>query len=861
MADRIRFAKLSPAISVTAKMTVKSIAMLLATSAFGAVALAQEFVIEEIIVTASKRQTTLQEVPIAVTVVTADVLKKAQIQDIKDLQSLVPSLRVTQLQTTGNTNFVIRGFGNGANNAGIEPSVGVFIDGVYRSRSASALADLPNLERIEVLRGPQSTLFGKNASAGVISVITAKPDLDGYSGSASLTVGDFSQVIVKGDVTGPLSDTVAFSLSGNVNQRDGYFINLVDGVEYNEHERWGVRGQLLFQPSDNLELRFIVDHEEMDEVCCGVSNLVDGPTGDIIRLIGGQILPEDPFARAQFYDFNPVNDIENNGFSLQVDYDFETMTLTSITSLRDQSRIENSDVDFTSARLLNPNSTDTELDTFTQELRLTSSGDGAVDWMIGGFYFDEEVEIDNVLSYSDDFRAFADVSTIVLSGGTPGVDPSPLDGLEAALMLPAGTFFATGQGNVEFAGQDNQAFSVFGTIDWHMTDRVTLTVGLNYTEDEKDAFVNMTNTDVFSSLDLVPIGAGLIFQGTFDFLVANGVDPATAAVLAGQAAAAGQSTDCDPDQPLLPCNPLLPLQALQFLPPFLGFPNSVELGSSNDDEVTWTVRLAFDATDNVNIYFGAGTGFKASSWNLSRDSRPSASDIDAINAAGLGLNNLTSGFRFAGPEDATVYEIGLKARFDRGSINVAVFDQEIEGFQSNIFNGTGFNLQNAGKQSTTGVEIDATWLPTDALRLSFSGTFLDPVYDSFPNFVFPDGSTQDLSGTQVPGVHEVSIVTSATYDFDISASTSGFVRVEYIYEDEIQIIENVPKSIAAREVSTFNASLGLQWDNGFEAMLWGRNLSNDDYLLSAFPAVAQAGSFSGYPNEPRTYGLTLRKSF
>ncbi len=197
--------------------------------------------IEEIIVTASKRAQTLQEVPIAVSVVTGEVLEKAQIHDIKDLQSLVPSLRVTQLQTTGNTNFIIRGFGNGANNAGIEPSVGVFIDGVYRSRSASALADLPNLERIEVLRGPQSTLFGKNASAGVISVITAKPDLDAYSGSASLTVGDFSQLIVKGDVTGPLSDSVAFSLSGNVNQRDGYFINLLDGVDYNEHDRWGVR--------------------------------------------------------------------------------------------------------------------------------------------------------------------------------------------------------------------------------------------------------------------------------------------------------------------------------------------------------------------------------------------------------------------------------------------------------------------------------------------------------------------------------------------------------------------------------------------------------------------------------------------
>jgi len=814
--------------------------------------------IEEITVTASKRAQTLQEVPIAVSVVTGEVLEKAQIQDIKDLQSLVPSLRITQLQTTGNTNFIIRGFGNGANNAGIEPSVGVFIDGVYRSRSASALADLPNLERIEVLRGPQSTLFGKNASAGVISVITAKPDLDAYSGSASVTVGDFSQLVVKGDVTGPLSDTVAFSLSGNVNQRDGYFINLEDGVEYNEHERWGVRGQLLFQPNDNLELRFIADHEEMDEVCCGVSNLVDGPTGGLIRLIGGQILPEDPFARAQFYDFNPVNDIENNGFSLQVDYDFETMTLTSITALRDQSRIENSDVDFTSARLINPNSTDTELDTFTQELRLTSSGDGAVDWMIGGFYFDEEVEIANVLSYGQDFRAYADLLTIVASGGTPGVDPSPLPGLEFALGLPPGTFFATGQGRVEFAGQDNQAFSVFGTVDWHMTDRVTLTVGANYTEDEKDAFFNETNTDVFSSLDFVPIGFALIFQG----LTGLPATPANIAANPGAAAVASalSTVPCSQSPPPA-CNSLLALQPLQFMPQFVDFPNSVEPGSSNDDEVTWTVRLAFDATDNVNIYFGAGTGFKATSWNLSRDSLPFASDIAAIEAAGLGVPNLASGFRFAGPEDATVYEIGLKARFDRGSINIAIFDQEIEGFQSNIFNGTGFNLQNAGKQSTTGVEIDASWVPTDALTLTFSGTFLDPKYDSFPNFVLPGNITVDLSGTQVPGVHETSINTSATYSFDIGASTSGFVRAEYIYEDEIQIIENVPKSIASREVSTFNASLGIQWDNGFEAMLWGRNLSNDDYLLSAFPAVAQSGSFSGYPNEPRTYGLTLTKRF
>ena len=138
---------------------------------------------------------------------------------------------------------------------------------------------------------------------------------------------------------------------------------------------------------------------------------------------------------------------------------------------------------------------------------------------------------------------------------------------------------------------------------------------------------------------------------------------------------------------------------------------------------------------------------------------------------------------------------------------------------------------------------------------------MDPKYDSFPNYVFPDGQVVDLSGTQVPGVHEVSINTSATYNFEFGASTTGFVRAEYIFDDKVQIVENVGANIASREVSTWNASLGLQWDNGFEALLWGRNLNNDDYLLSAFPSVAQSGSFSGYPNEPRTYGLTLRMNF
>ena len=170
---------------------------------------------------------------------------------MRDLQTVVPSLSVGQRQSSANTNFFIRGFGNGANNAGIEPSVGVFVDNVYRSRTASQITDLPDVARIEVLRGPQSTLFGKNASAGVISITTQEPQFE-FGGSAEATYGNYDQIIVKGHVTGPISDSVAVSLAAGFNKRDGFFRDLGTGDRTNERDRWFVRGQLLFDPGDGF---------------------------------------------------------------------------------------------------------------------------------------------------------------------------------------------------------------------------------------------------------------------------------------------------------------------------------------------------------------------------------------------------------------------------------------------------------------------------------------------------------------------------------------------------------------------------------------------------------------------------------
>jgi iron complex outermembrane receptor protein len=808
--------------------------------------------LQTITITATKREQTLQDVPIAVSVVDDATIERAVIVDLNDLQSIVPALRVGQLQSSANTNFVIRGFGNGANNAGIEPSVGVFIDGVYRSRSASQISDLPNIERVEVLRGPQSTLFGKNASAGVISVVTKRPQFE-FGGVADATISNENGYRLNGYVTGPLAENLAGALGATWNMRDGYVDDVATGTKTNERDRWGMRGDLLFEPTVNTTLRLMADYDRIDELCCAAGNIVDGPTGAVIRALGGNLISEDPFSYRVAYNYSSTNKIDNGGVSLQADQDVSGMRLTSITAYRESKLRTNQDSDFTSADLLSENSNRTDIETFTQELRLASTDGDRLDWMVGGFYFDEKVAIENAILYGRDFRGYANA----LAGGAFGQ-------IEGALGLPVGTTFGqAGQGLRERFGQDNTAWSLFGTLDYAVTERLTASVGLNYTEDKKTANGTIASTDLFSSLDFVAIG----FAQTLAGFGVNAQDPAQVAAFAQANPAAFAAIQAAVQNPAQ--NPLLALRQLQFLPPFLSFPNAVESGRSKDSNTTYTLRLAYDINDNLNAYVSYATGFKATSWNLSRDSRPFASDFipgspvtsppgSPIRNAGLAVANLSTGTRFAGPEEATVIEIGLKAAYTDVAVNIALFDQKIEGFQSNVFTGTGFALANAGKQSNKGIEFDLTWTPTDALRLMFAGTWQDPKYDSFPN-----SASGDISGQKPALIPEFASSVMATYFFNLNG-LDGFVQGDWQYESPSDHFDSRADQAAIgirREVNTFNVSTGVTLGNGLGVQLWARNLFNDEYIMTAFPAVAQAGSYSGYPNPPRSYGITLRKTF
>ncbi|MDH4261036.1 MAG: TonB-dependent receptor, partial [Gammaproteobacteria bacterium] len=826
--------------------TFFSVAFIAAATLGTGAAVAQDTTtLEEIVVTASKREQTLNDIPAAVSVTSAETIEKAHITDILDLHTTVPSLRTSQLQTSTQTNFIIRGFGNGANNPGIESSVGVFIDGVYRSRSASQIGDLFDIERIEVLRGPQSTLFGQNASVGVISVITKKPSFT-TTGGIEVGFGEYNAKMVRAGISAPISDRVAFSLSGNYNERDGYFKNLTSGHDINDRDRWDLRGQLLFNATDNLTFRLIADTSTIDELCCGVSNLRNGPTGAFVAAIGGQIYTGSPFDRRGYINKDPTNSVDNDGVSLQVDWTHGDWTVTSITADRNQKAKFDYDADFTSADLLATNLNDSKIDTFTQELRLAFDNGGRVTGLLGAYYFDESVDYQDTLAWGSDMRAYGNL----LGASALGCFAVPADpacsfnalgdleaGLEAAQGLPpgslAGVLLQGGQGQVVTTSQDSKVTTVFGQLDWKLTDRMTLTAGLAYAQAKKDVSISQIDTDVWSSLNFVQIGFG---QAFFQL---TGLPPTPANIGANLPFANFADQISVTECPAAPaCNRLLDFYDFQFLAPLVPFSND----HSDDSQTTYTARLSYQFNDDIMVYGGVSTGFKATSWNLSRDTKPPlpATGNDLTPFLRPNFYYARYGTRLAGPEESTVYEVGFKGKWARAALNVAIFDEEIKDFQSNTFVGTGFALLNAGKQSVQGAEFDLLFVPSEHWEFSIAGTYLDPTYDSF--VIGPavqnlpgDSPTTDLTGTTPAGISEFTGVVAGTYRWS-AGSFDAFVRADYDYESSVRVIENVPAAVATRELSTVNASAGLSRD-GWDVLVWGRNLTDDDYLISAFPSV------------------------
>jgi outer membrane receptor protein involved in Fe transport len=379
----------------------------------------------DIVVTATRRNEALSDVPLAVSAITAQTLENSGVADIRQLTQVSPSLLVSSTSSeAGAGGARIRGVGTVGDNPGLESSVAVFIDGVYRSRVGVGLTELGQVDRIEVLRGPQGTLFGRNASAGLISVITARPSFT-QRVNGELTIGNYDLRRVEVGATGGLTSTVAVRADAIYLKRDGFLTDVISGRDVNDRDRYLVRLQGLYKPSDNFSFRLIGDYSKRDEECCAATYLpavnttrVNGQVTQTASTIAaferalGARIEDDTFARR--VSITPGRDygseVKDYGVSGEAVFDFGGAELTSITAYRYNDYIRGQDADFNNLDLLyraSDGGAFNRFKTFTQELRLQGSTfNDRLDWLLGGYFAREQLRVVDNLSYGADYERF-----------------------------------------------------------------------------------------------------------------------------------------------------------------------------------------------------------------------------------------------------------------------------------------------------------------------------------------------------------------------------------------------------------------------------------------------------------------------
>ncbi|PBN44506.1 TonB-dependent receptor [Sphingobium sp. D43FB] len=893
----------------------------------------------EIIVTATRRASPLSDVPIAVSAVSAQAMQNSGASDIRTLNQLAPSLLVSSTGSEANASARIRGIGTVGDNPGLESSVAVFIDGVYRSRTGAGLNELGEIERVEVLRGPQGTLFGRNASAGLINIISKAPEQT-FSAKGEITYGNYDYWRLSGRVTGPIADGIALSLDGVWSKRDGFY-KLVDTTgstvgDTNDRDRYFLRGQALIEPNDDLSIRLIGDYTNRDESCCGAAytearerrpaaggGYTDAPFNRIAAILAGQgsVIAADPYDRE--LTITPgrdyVSKLKDWGVSGEINYDLGGVKLTSITAYRDYKSSDYGDYDYNRADLLYRDSnTYRQFKTFTQELRAQGSAFGdALDWLVGGYYANERLTLQDNIRFGADYGRFAACRLMAGSGVNSnftaqqlaacgsGLATQPLiagtqanlnAGLTAALInagLPAAVAagqagaISTGLGNGLRAlaaipsgtgdtgsiyRQKSENWAIFTHNIIHVTNRLDLTLGLRYTHESKRFSADLNNNNATCAA----------FQSSALPGLATNPALGSAAALAGG---------------------ILTLGCLGNASTSL---NALDLNDKiSDGELSGTAVLSWKATDDLLLYGSYSKGYKAGGFNLDRFQLGSTG-LNAIPAVFSPRSNAdVASLRFAA-EKVDAFEIGLKYSQPKWSANVAAFRQEFKNFQLNTFNGTSFVVQNINGCDSAlsaartcgsddvgpglisqGVELEMTATPARNFRVTGGFTYAEAKFAS--RLVGSgDGSVPlDPALFLLPGSinsNAPKMVTTASAAWTPDIGTSGLSALFYV-DGRMTSDFNTGSDLFPEKnqdgFTVVNARVGLRGPNQRWAIeFWGQNIFNQDYTQVAFssplqsssPATSTTGQFaqgapmanqliSAYLAEPRTYGITLRGSF
>lgn len=425
--------------------------------------------LDDIIITARRRDESAQDVPIALSVIGSELLDSTGAYNLGQLTQMAPSVQLLS-SNPRNTAITIRGLGAsyGLANDGLEQGVGIYIDQVYYGRPSTATLDFIDLERIEILRGPQGTLFGKNTTAGALNIVTRTPSFT-PEGQAELSIGDHGFLQAKASVSGPLiANALAGRLSFVSTERDGMVRNVTTGEDQNAQSSVGVRGQLLYDRGGPLTVRLYADWSDQEPECCTQVYFGYGPTlrsaaqqYPALAAGRGYAPPStNPFDRLADVDSPIAAGQTHRGLSAILEYDLGWADLTSVTAWRDWDWRPQNDRDYTALDIVRQSANPSQQDQWSQELRLASAGEGRLDWVVGLYAFHQAVETHGVTEYG------ADASYWLLAAGTPD---ALLDG-----------YRVFNDSRIE-----TDSYAAFGQATWRFTDQFRATLGLRYTTEDK----------------------------------------------------------------------------------------------------------------------------------------------------------------------------------------------------------------------------------------------------------------------------------------------------------------------------------------------------------------------------------------
>lgn len=761
----------------------------------------ENFALEEIVVTANRREQSLQEVPMSVSAFTSEFFKNAGVNDLAGLEQYTPSLKITPGTDSRSTSIRIRGIGSVGTNVGIDPSVGMFIDGVYQGRAGMSISDLIDVERVEVLRGPQGTLYGKNTAAGAISVITKQPSTE-FEYETELNYTSEERLELRGMVNIPLWDTGhAMRITGFAIKGDHLYENKVTGEGVNDANKFGGKTRILFDTENAGEFLLTADYTKEDNDCCalgiidysGLSTLnapgTNSPSQELqqelgLNASGNPILQflsfedlegfapptADPFGNDYYFDAPTFNESRVGGVSLEWNKDLDSeSTLTFINAWRTYDQASAFDGDFGPYDAVF-GSSEIELDQYSSELRITSPGGETIDYQGGLYAYYSKLD----------------------SEGITGQTPKLTDRLGLI-----GTIFPAGTENLDTNRYETTSFAAFGQVVWNVTDEFSATLGLRYTSEKKER-VGSQLTFPVSIIDIPPVAGPDVFYDE----------------------------------------------------------------SRTDDDISPSINLRYFPTPEIMTYASVSRGFKSGGYNQRRELQGLNGEFDEEIATNYELGwKATSEDRrlqFNGTFYYVEYEDFQAQAFDGSSIRVTnAGSMESYGSEIEIVYVPAANIT----LSTAIGYNKAEYKEFENGQCTVAQTFQQYYVERGAQGGAPGTGfvcTQDLAGEAIDNAPEWTVSSFMSYDKSVGDDLLAIGRIEHSYTDEFFLDQDLDPNLKNDAVHLINLRLTLtNTENTWEIGLWGRNILDEEYFGFGID-IPVLGGYAGVVAPGETYGITLR---